>query len=208
LVIFNQQFCVYNPINRIRVTRFQQPGTRFLNRVISQLTSTSSCISDSPTISPITSSSFDSPLCSSITPSLFHSRLKTYLFHKSYSPCSCTSFYRTAFTDRFFWATRFLLLVFSYFSVFMSCAWLSWLSRQLLSARKYTVSYRIVRATCVAIGRISCTECVQCSLKVKYSLLIWCIIMSFWYPLLFFCRLNVLFLELFLVSRGLPMLFL
>jgi len=24
--------------NRIRVTRFQQPGTRFLNRVISQLT--------------------------------------------------------------------------------------------------------------------------------------------------------------------------
>jgi len=28
-----------NPDNRIRVTRFQQPGTRFLNRVISQLTS-------------------------------------------------------------------------------------------------------------------------------------------------------------------------
>ena len=27
-----------NPNNRIRVTRFQQPGTRFLNRVISQLT--------------------------------------------------------------------------------------------------------------------------------------------------------------------------
>jgi len=27
-----------NPDNRIRVTRFQQPGTRFLNRVISQLT--------------------------------------------------------------------------------------------------------------------------------------------------------------------------
>ena len=28
-----------NPNNRIWVTRFQQPGTRFLNRVISQLTS-------------------------------------------------------------------------------------------------------------------------------------------------------------------------
>jgi len=27
-----------NPNNRIRVTWFQQPGTRFLNRVISQLT--------------------------------------------------------------------------------------------------------------------------------------------------------------------------
>jgi len=27
-----------NPNNRIRVTRFQQPGTRFLDRVISQLT--------------------------------------------------------------------------------------------------------------------------------------------------------------------------
>jgi len=35
--------------------------------------------------SPITSSSSDSPLCTSITP-LFYSRLKTYLFHKSYPP--------------------------------------------------------------------------------------------------------------------------
>ena len=34
---------------------------------------------------PITSSSSDLPLCSSLTHSLFHSRLKTYLFHKSYS---------------------------------------------------------------------------------------------------------------------------
>jgi len=45
---------------------------------------TSSSISYSPIPSPITSSSSDSPLCPSITPSLFHSRLKTYLFHKSY----------------------------------------------------------------------------------------------------------------------------
>ena len=36
---------------------------------------------------PTTSSySVNSPLSPSITPSLFHSRLKTYLFHKSFSP--------------------------------------------------------------------------------------------------------------------------
>jgi len=72
---------------------------------------TSSSISYSPIPSPITSFS-DSPLCTSITPSLFHSRLKTYLFHKSY-PSSFTSSSRTASTDfclhRFFWATRFLI---------------------------------------------------------------------------------------------------
>ena len=45
---------------------------------------TSSSISYSPIPSPITSSSSDSPLSTSITPSLFHSRLKAYLFHKSY----------------------------------------------------------------------------------------------------------------------------
>ena len=46
---------------------------------------TSSSISCSPILSPITSSSY-SPLCTSITPSLFHSRLKIYLFHNSYLP--------------------------------------------------------------------------------------------------------------------------
>ena len=74
-----------------------------------------STISDSPTLSPITSSSYVSPLCLSITPFLFHSRLETYLFHKSY-PSSFTSSSRTAFMDfcphRFFWANRFLFLVF------------------------------------------------------------------------------------------------
>jgi len=39
--------------------------------------------SDSPILSPVTSSSSDLPLCISLTPSLFHSLLKTYLFHKS-----------------------------------------------------------------------------------------------------------------------------
>jgi len=50
---------------------------------------------------------------------LFHSRLKTYLFHKSY-PRSFASSFRTASTyyclDRFFWATRFLFLFFLIFS--------------------------------------------------------------------------------------------
>ena len=77
---------------------------------------TSYSISCSPIPSPITASSSDSPLCTSITPSLFHSRLKTYLFHKSYR-LSFTSSSRTASTDfclhRFFWATRFLIFIFS-----------------------------------------------------------------------------------------------
>jgi len=44
-------------------------------------------VSDFPADAPATSSySFNSPLSPSITPSLFHSRLKTYLFHKSFPP--------------------------------------------------------------------------------------------------------------------------
>jgi len=44
-------------------------------------------VSDFPVHDPATSSySFNSPLSPSITPSLFHSRLKTYLFHKSFPP--------------------------------------------------------------------------------------------------------------------------
>jgi len=46
-------------------------------------------VSDSPFPAPTTSShSVDSPISPSITPSLFHSRLKTYLFHKSFPPYS------------------------------------------------------------------------------------------------------------------------
>jgi len=98
---------------------------------------TSSFISYSPIPSPITSSSSDSPLCTSMTPSLFNSRLKTYLFHKSY-PRSFTSFSRTASTDisldRPFWAARFHF-IFSLFFASGPCARLSWPSRQLSSAR-------------------------------------------------------------------------
>jgi len=59
---------------------------------------TSSTISYSPIPSPITSFSSDSPLSTSITPSFFHSRLKTYLFHKSY-PRGFTSYSQTASMD-------------------------------------------------------------------------------------------------------------
>ena len=41
---------------------------------------------DSPSHSLVSSSLLSSPLSSSITPSLFHSRLKTYLFNKSFPP--------------------------------------------------------------------------------------------------------------------------
>jgi len=104
--------------------------------------SSTSC---SPIPSSITSSSSDSPLCTSTTPSLFHSRLKTYLFHKSY-PRSFISSSRTASTDfwvhRFFWAIRFLIVFFIIFFVSGPCARLSWPSRQLLSTRN--LPYRIV----------------------------------------------------------------
>jgi len=108
---------------------------------------TSSFISDSLILSPITSSFSQSTFCSPITLSLFHCRLKTYLFHKSY-PRSFTSSCRTAFTDYcpdlFFWDTRFLCLVIPHFFVSGPCARLSWPSHQLFGARKYTVTYRIV----------------------------------------------------------------
>ena len=92
---------------------------------------------------PVTSSSLDSPLCSSITPSLFQSRLKIYLFHKSYAPRSFTLspwlisriFARTIFV----WATRSLFLVFPYFFVSVPYARLRWPSRRLLRARKLTI---------------------------------------------------------------------
>jgi len=41
---------------------------------------------DSPSHSLVNPSLLSSPLSSSITPSLFHSRLKTYLFNKSFPP--------------------------------------------------------------------------------------------------------------------------
>jgi len=90
--------------------------------------------------------SSDSPLCTSINPSLFHSRLKTYLFHKSYPlPRSFTSSSRTASTDfcldRFFWATRFLILFFLIFFRFWS---VRLIKLAIPSAFVRTLIYRIV----------------------------------------------------------------
>ena len=83
-----------------RVCRYASP--RFWNQLPLSLrkphSGTSSCISCSPIPSPTTSSSSDSPLCTFITPSLFQTRLKTYLFHKSY-PLNFTSSFRTASMD-------------------------------------------------------------------------------------------------------------
>jgi len=114
---------------------------------------TSSSFSDSPIPSPTTSSSFDSPFYSSITHSLslFHSRFKPTFFTNP-TPTIFTSSSRTAFTDfyldRFFWANRFLFLIFPYFSFLCRAPY-----RQLLSARKYIYrSYRILsyRITIIA----------------------------------------------------------
>ena len=53
--------------------------------VLLLVASRSPSVSDFPAHHPATSShSLNSPLSPSITPSLFHSRLKTYLFHKSF----------------------------------------------------------------------------------------------------------------------------
>jgi len=104
---------------------------------------TNSSISYSPIPSPITSSSSDSPLCTSITPSLFHSRLKTYLFHKSYPP-QFHFFLPVCLHGLLHGPFLLSNSVFAYFLGSVLCARLSWPSRQLFSARKSTVSYPIV----------------------------------------------------------------
>ena len=108
---------------------------------------TSSSISYSPIPSPITSSSSDSPFCTSITPSLFYSRLKNLPLSQILPPL--VSLLPPGLPPRTFaWTVSSELLVFYfYFSLFIvsgPCARLSWPSHQLLSARKSTVSYRIV----------------------------------------------------------------
>jgi len=103
-----------------------------------------------------------SPLCTSITLSFFHSRLKTYLFHKSY-PRSFTSSSRTASTDfclhRFFWATRFL---FYFFVIFRFWA-VRYIKLAISSAFERTLIYRIVSYIC------HCTDCCKRLLFSKFS---------------------------------------
>ena len=74
---------------------------------------------------------------------LFQSRLKTYLFYKSFPVVSLL------LPDCLHGPGPFIhsysVFVFSFFlSFLMPCALLSWPSRQLLSARKYTVSFRML----------------------------------------------------------------
>jgi len=70
-------------------------------------------VSDLPVHAPATSSySLNLPLSPSITPSLFHSLLKTYLFHKSFPPSGLRTDSTALWLVRFFWASRFLFLVF------------------------------------------------------------------------------------------------
>ena len=110
--------------------------SKLLNPHQSANSGTSSFISRSSIPSPTTSSSSDSPLCTSITPPLFHTRLKTYLFHIP----SLVSLFPPGLPPRTFACTvsSELLGFWLYFSLFFfsePCARLSWLSRQLLSAR-------------------------------------------------------------------------
>jgi len=74
---------------RITDRSFQYASPRLWNQLPASLRQprTNHSQSDSSLPTPATSSSTaDSPLSSSITPSLFHSRLKTFLFHKSFPP--------------------------------------------------------------------------------------------------------------------------
>ena len=75
---------------RITDRSFQYASPRLWNQLPALLRQPRTNLSNSASpisLSDISSiSSIDSPLSSSITPSLFHSRLKTFLFYKSFPP--------------------------------------------------------------------------------------------------------------------------
>ena len=76
--------------SRITDRSFQYASPRLWNQLPAPFRQPRTNISNSASpisLSGISSiSSIDSPLSSSITPSLFHSRLKTFLFYKSFPP--------------------------------------------------------------------------------------------------------------------------
>jgi len=100
-------------ISSLRITdrSFRYTSPRLWNQLPDSFRQPRQSCLDSPSHSLVSLSLLSSTLSSSITPSLFHSRLKTYLFNKSFPPW--TSFtYRTAFMttglDRIYHAHRFI----------------------------------------------------------------------------------------------------
>ena len=86
-----------------------------------------------------------SPLSSSITPSLFHSRLKTYLFNKSFPPYISFTYTGLPHDNRTGPITLIILFLVSHFN-FLSipCGRLSCLPVSFLLHVKCPLSYRIV----------------------------------------------------------------
>ena len=105
-------------------------------------------------------SSFDSPLCSSLTPSLFHSRLKTYLFHKSFPVVSLLPGLPSRAVS-----SELPGFCFCFFSLFLRflvpCARSSQPFRQLLSTREYSILYRIVSCRIVITQGFSFSDIKQ-----------------------------------------------
>ena len=125
-----------------------------------------SCLDSTP--HPLVNLSLSSsPLSSSITPTLFHSRLKTYLFNKSFPPqdffylLDCLMIMGP---DRTYHAYQFIFsFTFIYF-LFIPCGRLSWLPVSFLLHVKHTISY-CPRRPLVSIGirSGSCVFKIPCS---------------------------------------------
>ena len=74
-------------ISSLKITRsFRYASPRLWNQLPDSFRQPHQSRLDSPPHSLVSSSLLSSPLSSSINPSLFHSRLKTYLFNKSFPP--------------------------------------------------------------------------------------------------------------------------
>ena len=113
---------------KITDSSFRYASPRFWNQLSDSFRQLHHCCLDSPPHPLVNPSFSSSPLSSSITPSLFHSRLKTYLFNKSFQPK--TSFtYWTAFMimglDRTYHTHQFIFSFTLYFFLFIPCGRLS-----------------------------------------------------------------------------------
>jgi len=70
---------------------FRYASPRFWNQLPDSFRQPRQSCLDLPPHPLVNPSFLSSPLSASITPSLFHSRLRTYLFNKSFPPVSCCS---------------------------------------------------------------------------------------------------------------------